>query len=407
MNPLRIALFADSFHEVNGAAHTFRQYQAFAARRGLPLLMIHSGPATRTFQQGSVSTLELKRGPTTFAVDVDFGFDPLLWRYWRRVGEVLAAFRPDVVHIISPGDFSILGACWAHKLRVPVVGSFHTNLHEFASARLQKVLRFVPPRPRQVICHAVEQVCARGLLKYYEIPRLLLAPNPEIQGWLERATGRVCRLMRRGVNIELFNPSRRDAKQDGVFRLGYVGRLMREKNLRLLGELERALIDSGMTQYRFLIVGQGSERLWLEKNLVRAEFTGVLHGEDLARAYANMDLFLFPSRTDAFGNVVQEALAAGTPAVVTNQGGPKFLIKPDVTGYIAESDQEFIDRTISLMTDREKHQRMRVAARQSACSASWDRVFEEVWESYEICLRLPGRKMAILRGQTLESENAA
>jgi len=407
MNPLRVVLFADSFYEVNGAAHTCRQYQVFAERRGLPLLVVHSGFETRSLRRGSVSTLELKRGPATFKVDVDFGFDPLLWRYSQRVREALTAFKPDLVHIISPGDFSILGACWARSLGIPIVGSFHTNLHEFASARLQKILRFLPTRPRQAICQAVEEACGRALLKYYEIPRLLLAPNPEIQQWLGRTTGRPCRLMRRGVDIELFHPSRRAAKEDGIFRLGYVGRLMREKNLRLLAELERALIDSGKIQYRFVIVGHGSERLWLEKNLLRADFTGVLHGEDLARAYANLDLFLFPSRTDAFGNVVQEALAAGTPAVVTDQGGPKFLINPGVTGYVTGSDREFIARVISLMTDPETHRRMRLAARQSACSVSWDRVFEEVWESYEICLRLPGRKAAVLGGQPLGSENAA
>ena len=407
MSPLRIALFTDSFHEVNGAAHTCRHYQAFAARRGLPVLVVHSGPVTRSFQQGSISTLELKRSPATFAVDVDFGFDPLLWRYSQRIGEALTAFKPDLVHIVSPGDFSILGACWAHKLRIPIVGSFHTNLHEFASARLHKVLRFLPAHPRQAICRAVEAACGRGLLKYYEIPSLLLAPNPEIQQWLERATGRPCRLMRRGVDIELFHPSRRDAQEDGVFRLGYVGRLMREKNLRLLADLERALIESGKTRYHFVIVGQGNERPWLEKNLLRADFTGVLHGEALARAYANLDLFLFPSRTDAFGNVVQEALASGTPAVVTDQGGPRFLINSGVTGYVTENDSDFITRAISLMTDPVTHRRMRLAARQSACSASWDRVFEQVWESYEISLRLRERKAAVPRVEPLGSENAA
>jgi len=407
MNPLRIALFTDSFHEVNGAAHTCRHYRDFAERRGLPLLIVHSGRETRSFEQGSVSTLELKRGRATFAVDVDFGFDPLLWRYSRRIQQALAAFQPDLVHIISPGDFSILGAYCAYRRRIPIVGSFHTNLHEFASARLEKLLRFVPRRPLQAVCRAVEQACARGLLKYYEIPRLLLAPNREIQQWLERGTGRPCRLMRRGVDIELFHPARRDVKQDGVFRLGYVGRLMQEKNLRLLAELERALIRSGRIQYRFVIVGHGSERLWLEKNLLRADFTGVLKGEELARAYANMDLFVFPSRTDAFGNVVQEALASGTPAIVTDQGGPRFLVNSGVTGYVTESDREFIDRAVSLAADPATLQRMRVAARQSACSASWDRVFEGVWESYEICLRLPGRKAAVLRNEPLGSENAA
>jgi phosphatidylinositol alpha 1,6-mannosyltransferase len=151
-------------------------------------------------------------------------------------------------------------------------------------------------------------------------------------------------------------------------------------------ELERGLIAAGRTRYRFVIVGHGDERPWLEENLLRADFTGVLHGDDLARAYANMDLFVFPSRTDAFGNVVQEALAAGTPALVTNQGGPKYLVESGVTGYVAASDRDFIDKAIALTANPETEQRMRVAARQAACAASWERVFEEVWESYEICL---------------------
>jgi glycosyltransferase involved in cell wall biosynthesis len=406
MNPLHIALFADSFHEVNGAAHTLRQYQTFARHRGLPLLAVHSGHETRCFHQGSVTTLELRRSRAAIAVDVDFGFDPLLWLEWRRIGEALAAFKADLVHIISPGDFGILGACWAYRLGIPIVGSYHTNLHEFAAARLQNTLRFVPAGPRQAICQFVERACALGLAKYYQIPRLVLAPNPELQRWLERATGRPCRLMRRGVDIELFCPSRRD-RQDGIFRLGYVGRLMREKNVRLLVEIERALIDSGVSDYQFVIVGQGDERAWLEQNLLRAEFTGVLHGEDLARAYANMDLFVFPSRTDAFGNVVQEALAAGTPALVTSQGGPKFLVNPGVTGYVAENDRDFIARALLLARDREKLPRMRLAARQAACGASWDRVFEEVWESYEICLRRRGRQVRLIREKPAESDNVA
>ena len=121
----------------------------------------------------------------------------------------------------------------------------------------------------------MERVCGRGLLKYYEIPRLILAPNPEIKQWLERGTGRVCRIKPRGVDINFFHPSRRDSG-DGIFRFGYVGRLMREKNLRFLAEVERKLIAAGRTRYRFVIVGHGSERPWLEKNLQRADSTGVL-----------------------------------------------------------------------------------------------------------------------------------
>ena len=120
-----------------------------------------------------------------------------------------------------------------------------------------------------------------------------------------------------------------------------------------------------------------------------------------------MDLFVFPSRTDAFGNVVQEALAAGTPALVTNQGGPKYLVESGVTGYVAANDRDFIDKAMVLQTDRETHRRMRVAARNAACAASWEKVFEEVWEPYEICLQLPGRKRALVQEGPLRSENVA
>jgi glycosyltransferase involved in cell wall biosynthesis len=212
--------------------------------------------------------------------------------------------------------------------------------------------------------------------------------------------------MPRGVDVDLFHPSHRDT-EDGIFRLGYVRRLVREKNLGLLIELERALVNSRETRYRFVIVGHGDERPWLERNLVRAEFTGVLHGEHLARAYANMDLFVFPSRADAFGNIVQEALAAGTPAFVTDQGGPKYLVNSGVTGFVAGSEREFIERAISFMAEPGTHRGMRAAARQAACSASWDRVFEGVWQSYEICLRLLGRRAALVREKPLGSENVA
>jgi glycosyltransferase involved in cell wall biosynthesis len=212
--------------------------------------------------------------------------------------------------------------------------------------------------------------------------------------------------MRRGVDTDLFHPLRRTA-EDGIFRLGFVGRLVAEKNLRLLAEVEREIIRSGHTNYRFVIVGDGSERPWLEKNLRRAEFTGVLRGEELARAYANMDLFLFPSRSDAFGNVVQEALASGTPALVTRAGGPKHLVTPGVTGYVEETDREFIHRAAALVANPADLRRMRVAARQAARTASWEQVFGEVWAAYEFCLRLYPPSAALVREPAVEHETVA
>ena len=160
-----------------------------------------------------------------------------------------------------------------------------------------------------------------------------------------------------------------------------------EKGVRFLVELERALTGLGFRNFRFIVVGDGSEQDWLRKNLRCAEFAGVLRGEALAEAYANMDLFVFPSKTDTFGNVVLEAMASGTPAVVTDQGGPKFIIEDGVTGYAADSDEEFIRRVTEIMTDPEMHERMRIAARALACHSSWDTVFDDVYAGYEFALQ--------------------
>jgi glycosyltransferase involved in cell wall biosynthesis len=233
-----------------------------------------------------------------------------------------------------------------------------------------------------------ERYALDALIRFYKIPRLLLAPNPEIVQLLKERTQKPVYLMRRGVDTDLFTPARRDTRCPD-FTLGYVGRLTPEKSVRLLAQLERALIAMGRCDYRFLIVGDGYDRPWLERNLQKAEFTGILTGDMLARAYANMDLFLFPSRTDTFGNVVLEALASGTPAVVTADGGPKYLVKPGVTGAVASDDQQFIETVISLMGCGSLYQEMRQEVRKFACSNSWDVVFDLVYRVYDACLAKP------------------
>src|SRR6202034_1400801 len=112
-----------------------------------------------------------------------------------------------------------------------------------------------------------------------------------------------------------------------------------------------------------------------------AEFTGVLRGHDLARAYANMDLFVFPSHTDTFGNVVLEALASGVPAIVTPDGGPCTIVRDGETGRIV-ADDEFTAAIAGLLADSTSLSEMRLAARTYALTASWDSVFEGVYDAY-------------------------
>jgi len=145
--------------------------------------------------------------------------------------------------------------------------------------------------------------------------------------------------------------------------------------------LERA----GVTNFRFQIVGHGSEQGWLRERLPRAEFTGVLKGEALSTAYANMDLFVFPSHTDTFGNVVLEALASGVPAIVTPDGGPPTIVQDGETGRIVR-DEDFATAIAEILAAPARLTAMRRSARSYALTASWDSVFEGVYTAYEAIL---------------------
>jgi glycosyltransferase involved in cell wall biosynthesis len=202
---------------------------------------------------------------------------------------------------------------------------------------------------------------------------------------LKTRTGKPVFLMTRGIDTELFAPERRTSC-DGIMRLGYVGRITPEKSVRFFKTLETALQARGVPPFRFLIIGDGSEREWLSRNLESGDLPGIRRGEELANSYANMDVFVFPSRTDTFGNVVLEAFASGVPAVVTDAGGPRFIVREGQTGFVAHSDAEFIEHTARLLCEAGLRARMAHAARQQAMGESWDAVFESVYDGYRVAL---------------------
>ena len=153
-------------------------------------------------------------------------------------------------------------------------------------------------------------------------------------------------------------PSANASPEDRDPVLGFVGRLSVEKNIGAARAGPAGARTEGQQNFRFLIVGHGGDEAWLREHLPQAEFTGVLRGEELATAYANMDLFVFPSHTDTFGNVVLEALASGVPAIVTPDGGPRTIVRDGVTGRIVPDD-EFTAAIADVLAD---------PARQAGCA---------------------------------------
>ena len=386
-NPVRVAFFADSYLEIDGVANTSRQFEAYARRWDVPFLLLHGGYGQeKIVREKNFTRVELPRGYFRFALDRKHDFDLAFLRYIAKVEDILHNFCPDVVHITGPSDVGILGALVAHRLRVPLLASWHTNVHQYAERRALPLLSFLPSHWRKALGAQIRERSFRLTARFYQIPRVLMAPNRELILLLERATGKPCYLMARGVDTELFHPRLRN-KSEGRFVIGYVGRLTVEKNVEMLVEVEKQLLAAGINDCHFLVVGQGSSEEYLRANLQNRTLTGVLQGEDLARAYANMDVFLFPSTTDTFGNVVLEALAAGSPALVTDQGGPQFIVRPGETGFICRSTKEFVERVLHLRANPGELKALRINARRQSEAASWDSVFRAVYRAYDVALQ--------------------
>jgi glycosyltransferase involved in cell wall biosynthesis len=164
-----------------------------------------------------------------------------------------------------------------------------------------------------------------------------------------------------------------------------VGRISREKDLDLLAAAYRRLREEGLPVQLF-VVGHGPYSEAFAKGLPEAFFTGYLTGNDLATAYASADIFVFPSTTDTFGNVILEAQACGLPVVVSDSGGPKELVENEINGLITKShDVEDFTRAIrALVTDPALRERMANSARNGVTDRSWPRAFAKFWAATEV-----------------------
>jgi glycosyltransferase involved in cell wall biosynthesis len=380
---IRIALFPCTYREIDGVANTSKQFAEFARQRGIPFLLVHAGPTDEVVVDGSLTRIQLRRGRIKFPLDGHHEFDLLFLRHYQKVMRMVKEFSPNIIQITGPSDVGILGALVAHNLHVTLAASWQTNIHQFAGRRVLSLLSSWPKKISRPFAAGAESGSFRAAVRFYKIPRLLFTPNRGLVELLGKATGKPCFLMGHSVDTETFSPMFRE-RSDGFFRIGYVGRLTPEKNVRFLAQLEKDLVAKGARDFRIVLIGQGAEENWLRENMQHAEFKGWLTGRDLSCAYADMDAFAFPSETDTFGLAVLEALASGVPAVVTSSGGPASTVEHGRSGYVAKSYDEFAPSMMNLMTQPELEQSMRLEARNRALAiGSWEQIFSGMYKTFE------------------------
>lgn len=363
---LHIALVSETFPpEVNGVANTLGRLCQGLRERGHRLQLVRPRQADDTATNDD--QLLLTRGwPLPGYAGLQWGQSSLhkLLRRWQRN-------RPDVLYIATEGPLGLSALRAARRLGIPVVSGFHTNFQQYSDhygfGLLTRLLT--------------------GYLRWFHNrSRLTLVPSPSQRLELQRRGFERLELLARGVDGQLFHPARRSAALRAEWGLGedeiavlHVGRLAAEKNLQLLTRAFRQLQgDLPQQRLRLVLVGDGPLRAQLQAELPEALFCGVQRGEALAAHYASGDLFLFPSLSETFGNVVLEALASGLAVVAFDQAAAAQHIRHGHNGALATPGDEaaFIESARWLLEDPESLRRVRLNARQHAGKQGWPAIVE-------------------------------
>ncbi len=369
------AWFTDTLEDVNGVATTIRKMTAAAAEAGEELVVVTSrGELTvddipiknfRPIGEFELPEYELQK----------LSFPPIL-----QMLDYIQRENFSEIIISTPGPIGLTALLAAKMLNLETSGIYHTDFPQYIRILTEDSF--------------LESLAWKFMHWFYgQCDTLFVNSEQYRQSWIERGIDAAkIQILPRGLDTELFTPARGEPdfwKQFGGegsgVRLLYVGRVSKEKDLDVLVQAFRQLRGENVP-VQLSIVGHGPYSKALAEQLPEACFTGYLTGKALARAYASADIFVFPSTTDTFGNVIIEAQAAGLPVIVSDEGGPAELVREGETGLITKArDAASFARAIRRLTqDNDLRTSMGAAARSSVQNRSWPNAFRKFWEITEI-----------------------
>ncbi len=286
--------------------------------------------------------------------------------------ETLAEGRYELLHVTAPGPAGIAATLLSRVTGLPLLGSYHTELASYAGLRSGD--------------SGLEALARAALGAFYRAPSVVLSPSPAADRSLIELGADPARIGRweRGVDVSRFDPGKGDRGAfPGELKVLYAGRLTREKGCDLLAEsfLRAHAVDPRL---HLLLAGGGPEEPELRERLgEHATFLGWLDGEELARAYASADIFLFCSRTDTYGQVVVEAGASGLAIVAVAEGGPASLIENRHTGMLCSSDPDHVaGAVLQLASSPLLRRHLGSSAARAFRGRSWERALEQLARGY-------------------------
>lgn len=388
--PLRVALIADAISGTDGVTHTLEQIR----HRGVPGFEVEV-IGTDAYVDRRLSAVAEVEIP--FYAGLNIGVPSLF-----SLGETLAEGQFDLIHLCSPGPSGVAAAILAKVMRLPVLTSYHTDLISYAEVRAAE-----DPR----IAGGMKAVLAG----FYANSHRVVTPSPQSDevvrslGITDDKLGR----WDRGVDLQRFAPSRRrDDLLPGEFSVLYAGRLTKEKGVELLADAFLAARERD-PRLHLCLAGGGPEEGYLRERLGdAATFLGWLHGDVLAEAYASADAFLFASRTDTFGQVIQEAQASGLPVIAVAENGPLSIVEDGVSGLLRAAEPAALaEALVQVAADTELAETLRVGGLAQVAGRSWEACLTQLAEGYQLAIaehaaRAGTQVVTTAEGEEIDLEDA-
>jgi glycosyltransferase involved in cell wall biosynthesis len=290
----------------------------------------------------------------------------------KNLEQLLTDFKPHLLHFTSPTLMGKYAIKYAERNNLPVTTTYHTHFHSY----MEYYFGFFKPLEK-----LMGNVALRLSRWYYTKVNTTFVPSEPMRQFLIELGVEDSKIeyFRRGINARHFDPSYRSDELRASYGLQdkkivlFVSRLVKEKELDTLIRTNR-LFDQRRSDVTFMITGDGPFKGYMEKRMPNAIFTGKQTKEQLAELYATADVFIFPSTTETFGNVVLEAMASGLPVVAAAAGGPKGIVTRSEAGFVVESKKEeaFYEKISEILDDPNLHARFAKNAVQYAQDQSWD-----------------------------------